>query len=322
MKNYKDFKQTIIEALMRGSGSQGERHVKKYITPYLNKPDSHVLGRNAGPYKAGDSVTVHSHEEKEGSHFATISKNGGEKVKVNISGLHKPAGAAVQKNKAGFDKENELAEKLKHHGLMDKNTKTAGSTGGVDFHVINKKTSTKHMGSEAHSLGGESKISLKAKMGAIALSHTAEKGWHVSERSAKAKPHFADAIHKATVDGKPLLQHLNKHWGAPSADKPLKNVTTDSTDLHPVHAYLKDHKVDILHIHTHGTFRGGLSEHKDRTGMGLPKPEGSGRFTVGRERAGGTVNAAFRVHADFSKSHVDLMNDEHLAKIKKKIGHD
>jgi hypothetical protein len=322
MKNFKAFREKLEEALMRGSGAQGARHVKKYITPYLNKPDSHVLGRNAGPYKAGDSVTIHSHEEENGSHFATVSKNGGEKVKLNISGIHKPQGAAVQKNKAGFDKENELAEKLKQHGLMDKNTKTAGSTGGVDFHVINKKTSTKHLGSSAHTLGGESKISLKAKMGAIALSHTPEKGWHVSERSAKAKPHFASSIEKATVNGKPLLNHLNEHWGAPTAEKHLKNVTTDATDLHPVHAYLSDHKVDILHIHTHGTFRGGLSEKKDRTGMGLPKPAGTGRFTVGRERAGGTVNAAFRVHSDFSKSHVDLMNDEHLTHIKKKIGID
>ena len=159
-------------------------------------------------------------------------------------------------------------------------------------------------------------------MGAISLMHTPEKGWHVSPKSEAKKPHFAAAIKNAKVNGKPLLQHLNDHWGDPSGGKHLPNVTTDSTDLHPMHAYLKDHDVDVIHVKSHGTFRGGNSEHKDRTGIGLPTPEGTGRFTLGRERAGGTVNGAFRPHkANFKKSHISLDNDDHIEMIKKKLGH-
>ena len=312
----------LNEGVIAATGYKAPRHTKQYITPFLGKELTHTLARTVGEHEAGTQVTVHSTREEGGKHFATVSAKGGKKIEVPHSYLNKPESAVVRKGTAGFAKENELADKLKGRGLMDKATATAGSTGGVDFHIKNKAKGIRYGGKETDQIGGESKISLKAKMGAIALTHSKETGWQISPSSKKKKPHLARALESATVNGKPLLQHLNSHWGAPTEGKHLPNVTTDTTDLHPIHAYMRDHHADVLHIHTHGTFRGGMSEKKDRTGVGFPKPSGSGRFTVGRERAGGTVNAAFRVHSkDFSKSHLDLMNDEDLEIVAKKLGH-
>lgn len=320
---FSEFLENLFETAIVGTGYKAPRHTKTYITPFIGQKLTHNLARSVGGHSEGTAVTIHSTREEGGKHFATISASDGKKFEVPHSYLHKPESVVVRKGTAGFAKENELADKLKSRGLMDKNTATAGSTGGVDFHIINKKKGIKYGGKVSDQIGGESKISLKAKMGAIAVIHTKEKGWHVSPKSKIQKPNLAHALESSRVNGKPLLDHLNEHWGSPENGKRLPNVITDTTDLHPMHAYLRDHHADVLHIHTHGTFRGGLSEKKDRTGGGFPVPKGTGRFTVGRERAGGTVNAAFRVHSkEFSKSNVDLMNDEHLNKIAKKLGHD
>jgi hypothetical protein len=85
---------------------------------------------------------------------------------------------------------------------------------------------------------------------------------------------------------------------------------------------MKDHGVDVLHIHTHGTYRGGDSEHKDHHGLGLPTPKGTGRMSASRERHGGQVHVVFRPHKpSFEKSSVDLMNDDHAKHLAKKLGH-
>jgi hypothetical protein len=321
-KEHANLNQLIVETPIVATGYKAPRHTKQYIQPFIGKKMTHTLTRDVGDLKAGSKVTVHSTKEVDGKHMAIVSGTSGKKIEIPHSYMHKPESVVVRRGERGFAAENALADKLKNRGMMDKSAATAGSTGGVDFHIINKKKSVKYGGKEASAIGGESKISLKAKMGAIALAHNPQKGWHVSEKSKNTKPNFAKAVESATVKGTPLLKHLNKHWGEPTPSKHLPNVSSDTTDLHPLHAYMKDHHADVLHIHTHGTFRGGMSEKRDRTGGGFPTPKGTGRFTVGRERAGGTVNVAFRPYsAGFEKSHVDLMNDEHLENVAKKLGH-
>lgn len=311
----------IAETAIKATGTQGARHSEKYIKPFIGKSNTHTLNRDSNGVKSGSKVSILSTKEKDGKHTAKV-KSGGKTFEVPHSHLEKPQSAVVRKGDAGFSKETELANHLKKHGLMDKKAATAGSTGGHDFHIISKKQGKKFGGTEAHEIAGESKISLKAKMGAAAFAYHPKKGWHVSEKTKAAKPKFAAAVEKATVNGKPLLHHMNKHWGDPAKKASLPQITTDHTDLHPLHAYAHDHGVDVLHVHTHGTYRVGMSEHKDRTGAGLPKPKGTGRFTIGRERAGGAVHGAFRVHEkNFEKSKVDIMNPEHVKEIAKKLGH-
>lgn len=310
--------QPEIQKRIIGSGPRAVGHSKRYVQPYIGKKLTHTLARDHRGETVGTRVSIMSTETQKGKHFAMVKTKEGKKFKVPHNYLNAPKDAVVRQT-AGFDKENEIVNKLKSRGLMRSDAVAAGSKKGHDFHILNKKKSL-FGGKEHDTIAGESKISLQAKMGEIALKHTPERGWHVSTRSKVVKPHFAEALERATVNGKPLFDHLNKHWGAPGPRRKLPNVVTDSSDLHPVHAYLKDNNVDIMHIHTHGTYRGGLSENEDRLGIGLPKPTGSGRFNIGVDR--GTANAIFRIHQDgFKKSNIDIMNDEHLDKIAKKLGH-
>ena len=242
---------------------------------------------------------------------------------VSTKRVRDPAAKGTTKRlgDAGFHAETGIADQLKKHSLMAADAKTGGSTGGHDFHVVHKKAGPVG-GSEARHIGGESKISLTAKMGSVALNHTKKKGWHVSPSSESKKPHFARAVRLAKVNGKPFLKHLNDTWGDPAGGKHLTHIQSDSSNLHPVHAYMKDHDVHVLHIHTHGTFRGGDSEKSDHLGLGLPTPKGTGRMSAARERAGGAVHVSFRPHqGTFSKSKVDLMKDDHAAKFAKRLGH-
>lgn len=318
MLGFRDF---IAEAAIKANGPQGDRHAGKYITPYIGQQDTHVTNRAIGDLPAGSKVSILSSAKKQDKHYATVT-SGGMTHEIPHSYLEKPAGAIRRKGDAGFAKESEIADHLKKHGLMDPKAVTAGSTGGHDFHVISKKQNKKFGGTEADQIAGESKISLKAKMGAAAFQYHPEKGWQVSDRTRKNKPAFTSSIERATVNGVPLLQHMNKHWGDPMKAAKLPNITTDNTDLQPLHDYAHDHGVDLLHIHSHGTYRVGMSQNKDRMGAGLPLPKGTGRFTIGPERAGGAVHGAFRVHEkNFEKSKMDIMNPEHTAMIAKRLGH-
>jgi hypothetical protein len=324
-REYADQEQMITSVLSEtpidATGVRAPRYTKTYVQPFIGKKMTHTLARDVGEMKAGSKVTVHSTREEGGKHFAMVSGESGKKVEIPHNYMHKPEEAVKRRTEKGFEAERNIANKLKNRGLMDKNTSVAGSSGGVDFHIINKKKNVRYGGKEANQIGGESKISLSAKMGAIHVSHTKERGWHLSDKIKKQKPHLAAAFEKSTVNGTPVLKHMNEHWGDPTGKK-LKQITGDTTDLHPLHAYMTDHHADVLHIHTHGTFRGGLSEKRDRTGGGFPTPKGTGRFTIGRERADGGVSAAFRVHRQgFEHSHIDLMKDEHLEKVAKKLGH-
>lgn len=322
MLNFKNF--LIEEAPSRFlsiGGQKGARHAYNYVRPFLNSDETMELGTAHEGIKAGSKVKVVGQQIINNKHYTdVVHPDTGETTTVPNSKLLKDPKLIKKRGERGFGKENELAEILKKDGLMRSDVKTAGSTGGHDFHVITKKGDL--IGGEEREnikheeLGGESKIDLGAKFGSVFLSHTPEKGWHVTDKNRSKKPRFADAVENATVtvDGKPkpLLQHLNDTWGDPSGGKHLKNVTSDTSDDAPAQAYFSDHGAHILHVHSHGTYRVGDSHDEDAHNTQLPTISGmTGRFTVGRERKGGGVQISFRPHkGSLKKSSVDIMKDE------------
>jgi len=326
---------TSFSARIQSSGVRGPRHFKKYIQPFLKggehaaKKDTHVMATNVGPLRAGTKVTIHKGYERDGSHYVDVSQ-GKHRATVKTSSLFKPQGMVRRLGDAGFGAESAIVKHLQKHGLMDKADSGAGSTGGNDFYVRHA-SGQKYHGKHHETLQGESKINLKAKFGAAALAHDPKKGgWHVTDKARADKPRFTKSVESATVGSVPLLKHLNKVWGDPRKGGKLSNVTTDVTDLKPLHAYNHDHNVDLMHVGTHGTFRVGRSAARDRANLGLPLPRGTGRFSVGPERSGGDVAAAFRVHnkddaakgtKSFAKSHIDITKDEHIKDIKRRLGY-
>ena len=162
----------------------------------------------------------------------------------------------------GFNYETEVANKLKKRGLMDKDTKTAGSSGDApDAHIKAK--------GKVHSL--EIKKDKGAMFGQLELHHSDEKGWHVSPKAAERYP--ATANHPAV---KAFVKKVNKHWGKPSGDyeKDLKmgNVYHTHDDTSPIAAhYHEDRKTPYVQI---GGGHGLYHFDKDKAGLKSSKFEG------------------------------------------------
>lgn len=225
----------------------------------------------------------------------------------------------------GLHFESRVVSHLRKHGLMKKGKK-AGFTSGNDFHLINKKTNEVHKGKMHEKIHGEVKTGTHAAYGQLSIHYSEEhQKWHIHPSIREKRPEFAKAVENAhvTVDGKKkkFLDHVTHTIGHPK-NEIKQDVYSDHTDLHPAHAYLKDHHVDVLHVGTHGTFRAGKSQHKDATGAGLPKAEGVGRFRVRAKRPGASHvrTVVFNVHK-MAKSHLNLEHPEHVEHIKKALGH-
>ena len=88
------FKSFIAEANLANSGSEAERHAKKYITPHIGSAEpTHTISSDTNNLRAGERVYVHGHEvDEQGKHHAIVSKTGSERdtVKVPFSKLSKP----------------------------------------------------------------------------------------------------------------------------------------------------------------------------------------------------------------------------------------
>lgn len=234
---------------------------------------------------------------------------------------------------ARFQDEIDLSNHLKKHGLMRRDTKPAGPTGGNDFHIEHPTTGKKVRGKVIPSVRaeGELKKSVSAgKFGSVAVGYHPEKGWYIPEKTQKNKPEFTKQVHAATVtsgDGpnrvtRSLLDHLNHHWGPPRKDVHLPGVTSDTTDMSPAHAYMRDHNVHVIHIGDRGTFRAGHSETKDPHNTGLPTLSGTGRFSVSNERAprpGGLPNKQINfkpLPKSVENSHTDISTDKGAKQLK------
>lgn len=175
----------------------------------------------------------------------------------------------------GFKYENQVADKLKKNGIMDKEAKTAGSSGkAADAHM--------NIGGEKHNL--EVKANKSAMFGQLELHHSDEKGWHVSPRSARDYP--ATANHPAV---KKFVKEVNKKWGKPSGDYAtdlkMGNVYSEHGDASPISAhYHDDRKTPYVQI---GGGHGLYHFHHDAAKLGTSKLEGSTQLR-GRMKYRGT----------------------------------
>jgi hypothetical protein len=325
------FIQYITEVAIKASGQSAERHTAQYITPYLPKGPKHAKGShelvsNVGHLKAGDKVTIHGHSIEDGVHHATVSGSDGKKIKVPTNKLNKPTTRANR----GFEQEGALASKLSKSGLMTGGG--AGFTGGNDFHLIDKrkKEAKKIRGTEGHpqQVAGEHKSDIKTTaFGQLTLTRHPKTGkWHISDEARARRPEYASHVERATVTGadgkkRSLIDHLNHTEGSVGTTN-KSGFHSDDTDLSPAHAYLRDHHVDVLHVDSHGTFRAGASEKKDRHGLNLSPMQGSGRFRVRQKTDNANARTVQFSIKKLNKSDTHLGKDEDIEKMKKVLGHE
>lgn len=328
------FKTFLFETPISSSGQSAERHIKKYIDPHIgSKTPTHTTTKDFGSIKGGSKVRIHKKVQQYHRTLVHVSDEQGNKETMPVSRLHKPNEGKV-KNK-GLEFEQKFVEHLKKHGLMHSEAKGAGSTAGNDFHIINRKTGEKlkvrvHEGVHDNSVNeevldedsihfGETKLDTSAAFGQLTIHHHPKKGWHIPEESRKKRPKYAAAIEKSGV-----LDAFNKHHKSapkPEEGKKAKSFTQKHSDLKPIHAYLADHHVDVVHVGSHGTYRAG--EH-DKTGHGLPKMEGHGKWLV-RQKTDNPNHRTVQFSPDGKKglkpSHVDIMREDHMEAFKKSLGH-
>lgn len=333
MLNFKFYlieEEQIKQPLLSWGGIKGKRHAMHYISPFVNSHETLEVGKDHEDVKAGTKVRVIKQHEVNGRHFTEVVPEGSNRSVIIPNNKIKKRPELIRKwGAGGFAAESATADILKKEGMMRQEAKPAGSTTGHDFHILtgnNKELGGEERENINHEIGGESKIGLGAKFGSRALKYHPEKGYHISDKIRKEKPHFAASIENATitVNGKKvnLLRHLNSHWGDPSGGKHLPSVTSDLEDDAPAQAYFKDNDVHILHVGTHGTYRVGHSHNTDTHNTQLPTISGmTGRFVVGRDRRGGSIMISFRPHQKtLKKSDVDIVqNAEHRKKLKENI---
>lgn len=334
MKSFKNY--LFEQKAMQASGMSAARHTKQYITPYLpggskHAVDSHEMATEHGPLKAGQKVTVVGHEVKQNPsgkdvHHAIVQVQGSDHShSVPTNKLLKPASSA-RKNK-GLEQEGQLAQHLNKHGLM--RGSGAGFTGDNDFHLIDKRGfKEKRIGGTEGAKGaiqGEHKSDIKSTaFGQITLSRHPETGhWHIDAKARAKRPEYAQHVESAnvTVNGKTksLLQHLNDTEPPGTTNK--GGFYSDHTSAAPAHAYMRDHHVDVAHIDTHGTFRAGMSEHKDMHKLGLPVLHGEGRFRTRQKTDNPDKRTVQFSLTKLDKSHTNIGTDEGAMKLKKTLGH-
>ena len=306
---------------LTASGSSGEDHKKRYIDPHVGSDKfSHVLAKEHDGVPAGSSIKIHKVENIKGKYHVHAEDETGNHHVIPVSKLHKPGDEP--KNK-GHAYESTFVDRLKHHGVMPQHLSGAGSTGGTDFSVENKKKGVFHAGTvSGHLLNGETKNGVTAAMGQLTIHHTPAKGWHIKDELRKKRPQYAEHIEKSGI-----IAHMNEHHPDPEKEATTASGRTKTTEikhpnLEPAHAYLKDHHVHVLQVGGHGTYRVG---DKDETGHGLPAISGKGKWRIREKQKGNKSARTVAFHPDgvkgLDKSHIDLDKDEDLGKFKKTLGH-
>jgi hypothetical protein len=325
---FTDLRKKLNEATISTSEKDSDRHFEQYVRPYLpgnekHGKNTHKLAKDHDGIKAGEKLTVYGHKTIDGKRHTLVSAESSPHKKLHVpnSKITKPEGSS--KNK-GINYEGDLINHLKKHGLMHSNDAGAGGGSGNDFYLHDKNKHVNHHGKHT----GEVKQGKSAAFGQITLKHDDKKGWHVPDSGRENRKHFAASLENAHVTGsdgkkKKFLQHLNdtvKPQGKKGHNK-SQNEYSDDQDLGPIHHYLKDHHVGIIHIGTHGTYRGGEYQKHDKTGVGFPELKGKGKFRARFRNNRPGIFVEFKPKHIDSKSHLDLMNSEHIKEIRHKLGH-
>lgn len=326
------FKQYINESSIAGSGKDMERHKSKYIDPHINAPGfTHALNREWGRLRPGSLVRLLSTEFKVVRGVNTLHVNAvdesGNHYLIPVGYLGKPG---TKKENKGHDFENKTIDRLKSIGIMPAEIQGAGSTGGTDFVMIDKKKNKKYKGraTEAEKLNGETKLGLTAAFGQITIHFNETTGkWFVGDKAKngtdkiQGHPKFA-----AAVEASGILEYLNEHHNPNKGVRETKSgraetITMKHPNLNPAKAYLKDHKVDVLHVGSgYGTYGvGEATEH-----LGLPIIEGTGKWTIREKAAGQKLARTIMFQPDgvkgLKKSSVNIDNDADLLDLAKKLG--
>lgn len=275
MSNFAKFNKFVEDYLVEVNLSssflemRGPRHVGKYIAPFLSKSgiektkkafkgtgtpveridieghgsmhdpnaeSTHILGSNHGDHPAGTPVKIdHVFHKDEKTIMAKTVSHGD----IPLSKIQKPKSLATERRGGyGFGVEARVAKNL---GLKQ----AAGSSNkDRDFELDHpeKKAAVrgkvKVVPKPRKLVRGESKLE-KGRFGVTSLMHKDGKWGFTGD------PKMHESFTKATVNGTPILKHLNKHFPNGKITRGFKANPHPGTSRH----YLEQSDANVLHIH-------------------------------------------------------------------------
>lgn len=248
---------------------RGPRHIGKYVAPFLSKSGiektkkafkgtgtpvekigaeghgalhdpnaehTHVLGSAHGEHPAGTPVKIEHVFHKDEKTIYAKTKDHGD---IPLSKIQKPKSLATERTGGyGFGVEAKVAKNL---GLKQ----AAGSSNkDRDFEMDHPQQKAAVRGKvkivpkPKKLVRGESKLE-KGRFGVTSLAHKDGKWGFTGD------PKMHAVFAKATVNGKPLLDHLNKSFPNGKITRGFKADPHPGTSLH----YLNQSDTNVLHIH-------------------------------------------------------------------------
>jgi hypothetical protein len=244
--------EVTLKSGTKGSDSRSIGHYIKYVAPYLsseglktsennindanlkNLSDSQKRKINSlvAGEKQGDSHETTGGRKVQISHIEIINglmhgvTHTGERIR--FSQLKKPKEFRTPNTtKRAFEIENELARNL------------GGVSAGPNRNAL----------ADVHAMVGNKEVKMESKyignslpkFGQISIKHTVEKGWHFLGHDD-----LVEAAKKATVNGVPILDHLNKN----NPDGKIgRNVRASTKNTGATRAYFKVNGANMLHLH-------------------------------------------------------------------------
>jgi hypothetical protein len=279
MFTFKEFKEFLGEANLSSSflEMRGPRQIGKYIAPFLNKSgiektklafkdagtpvdkidssshgsmhdpkakSTHVRGAEHNGHPAGTPVKITHVIHKDEKTILARTEGHGD---IPLNKIEKPKSLETQrKGSYGFDIEGKVAKNLgiKAAGSSNKSKdfeldhpeQKPGDKSAVRGKVKVVEKPTRKF------VRGESKLE-KGRFGVTSLKH--ENGKWGFTGDPKMHASFA----KATVNGTPLLDHMNKIFPNGKITKGFRVTPNPGTARH----YLEHSDVNVLHIHDKGT---------------------------------------------------------------------
>ena len=140
------FLRYISEAKLSASGKRAQYDADKYIKPFLegqagHKPLSHEIEGDVGHLRAGDRVTLHSHQIINGVHHVIVSKPGSsKKITIPTNKIKKPKSG--RGGKSVYNDEHAVKNVWNH--FVNNSPKALNNKGSMMDEIEKAKTDKNH----------------------------------------------------------------------------------------------------------------------------------------------------------------------------------
>lgn len=278
------------------------RYFNKYVKPNIETKSEMRMLKDHFPFQQNEFIRVHDYNVVDDK-ICVVATSDKCYMPTFIpqSKLNKYKSDEDKKQNKGISYEKEIVEALNEVQLM------IGTGGGSN----RNKPDCVITHASGITFNMEVKKNHKAIIGQGVLKY-GEDGWGMG--FVARAPRFAETISEAKKDGVPVLQILRDTVRKPEKNEIMRGVSikSDPMDIEPIIAYLKDKKIDILHLGGRGIYSINPSL-KD-----FPQLKGTCRAEIRAKDENSLTIMGRIVEIEPSPVTFDFFNKENLLKIKER----